>query len=125
MKEYYSHFYRKSAAFLWGYFCSKSMLVGPTILNVCEKDTPVSANMGPPNRDPPNTAQNKEIFAGYTSDWTDDGDGNQGDDEEDTLDNGDPTEYPAIEMRPNGVAMPVTSADMALSWEISPFGIME
>ena len=86
---------------------------------------PTSANTDLSNGGSPNGAQNEEIFTGYVSDWTDDDNGNWGDDEEDTLNDGNPTEHPTIETGPNDTGVLIASTNAVLSREISHFGIVE
>ena len=125
---------RKSAAFLWGYLCPKTTPVTPTVLNVPENNISLSADDTYPivarGEDLPDAAQGKEIFTGYTSDQTDDDDGNHADSE----DNGGNLDHDesaigytshVAERIPNDANTPITRADTDPTQEISSFGIME
>ena len=89
---------RKSAAFLWGYFCPKTVPATPTVSITSENDIPLSAHTHSvigQAEDSLDAAQNEEIFTGYASDLSDDSDdGNDADNEGASgydTDNGNPT----------------------------------
>ena len=127
---------------MWSYFCPKAKPTIPTVLNAPEKSPP-SFNPHPiviQREEPSNVASNEDIFTGYTSDQTDDDDGNRADNEGDNGSepnndgpaNDGPTNNestigcasPAIE-RVSNIAEPTTRARTAPTQAISLFGNAE
>jgi len=78
MEWLHSQFNRKSAAFLWGYLCPKTVPVTPTVAGTSGSNISLSADAhavvaqaeGPPNM----ACSDSEIFMGYASDLSDDDD---------------------------------------------------
>ena len=125
--KYYSRFYRKSAALMWGYFCPKTLPAKPTALNT----TSTLANTLPLNEYLLDTTQNEGIFTGYAFDQTDDNDGDQANSGADVFDNSDPANNPAIENTapaigtgPSAMGLLVAHDDIIPPKEIDP-GIAE
>jgi len=132
-----SQFSRKSAAFLWGYFCPKTIPATPITSSISGNDTTSSDDTHTSviqGEVLPDAAQIEQIFTRYTSDQMDDDEENHADNEEDSgggadddslTDNRFPIGYtsPTIERVPDGADQLIATQAMQTQ-EISSFGIM-